>query len=253
MTRPVIGLTAYPRDVGGPDHGRIEGIDDRYIRVVVAAGGVPVVLPTLDPPDAGLVLDRVDALVLTGGGDVEPHHYGQGVVTDLVDIDPRRDDFELALAKEAAARRLPTLGICRGMQCLNVAFGGTLHQSLEDLYPASDHRRSIEEIVHEVDVIADTRLSGLVGAGPLKVNSRHHQSIDLCAPGFAVTARSADGVIEAFERTDQQWWVLGVQWHPEGIGGSMSTEALLRALVLEASRSADEGRDEQRFHVGGLA
>ena len=252
MARPVIGLTAYPRDVGGHDCGRIEGLDDRYIRVVVAAGGVPVVLPVLEPSAAGLVLGRVDALVLTGGGDVEPHHYGQGVATDLIDTDPRRDQFELALAREAEARRLPTLGICRGMQCLNVAFGGTLHQSLEVLYPASDHGRSIDEIVHNVEVIADTRLSGLVGAGPIEVNSRHHQSIDRCAPGFAVSALSADGVVEAFDRTDQ-WWALGVQWHPEGLGGTPTTAALIEALVQQASARVRDQQELERMGVGDMA
>lgn len=191
-----------------------------YLGKIHAAGGVPLGLI----PDArvveqpGLVLDRIDGLLLIGGVDVVPASYGAASDTRTEATEPRRDAFELALARAALQRDVPVLGICRGMQILNVATGGTLHQHLPDA-GFCEHRRSPGRLdhatFHDVEVDSGTHAASLAGGGVQTVNSHHHQGVDVLGEGAVVTARSIPDLLpEAIEWPGHRY-ALGVQWHPE--------------------------------------
>jgi putative glutamine amidotransferase len=211
--KPVIGIT-----LGDGDRPGFHSMRADYARSVERAGAVPVVLPTLAPTHAEALLERVDGLLLSGGVDVDPSLYGRPRHPKLGRVDRERDLFELALTRLALQRDLPILAICRGQQLLNVATGGTLIQDIpSELSGAVTHdapgRRT--ERSHAVEVSAGSRLAEILGAGPLSVNSFHHQAIDDLGAGLVVTGRSpADGVIEAVEVKDRSF-VVAVQWHPE--------------------------------------
>lgn len=205
MTKPVVGIV-------GADHvvlrfwGElpVTGSPTSYVDAVLGAGALPVVVPGRVPLD---VLDVVDALVLTGGGDVDPSLYGGDPAT-ATEVDPVRDRAELVLVREAADRGLPVLGVCRGLQLLAVAFGGRLTAAIGDSHvlPMSGHRALLE---------AGSCLAELLGSSAT-VSSIHHQAIDETGPCWRVTARTADDVVEACEWAGPEPWpVLAVQWHPE--------------------------------------
>lgn len=199
------------------DQGRERvALSTTYVRALARVGLVPIVVPpTLDPDAACGVLDRVQGLVLSGGEDVEPARYGTIPHPKLEETDPARDAVELALIAGAARRALPVLAICRGLQILNVALGGTLYQDLASECPGPiDH--ADRNVRHALRIEPHSRLhTAMVGAAPT-VNTRHHQAIRDVAPGLRVTARAADGVIEGVERRDAGApWTLAVQWHPE--------------------------------------
>lgn len=225
MTRPLVGITAWRRDVStlvGPTE-PMATLDAGYHLAVAAAGALPVILPTLDPEQAGSMLDALDGLLLSGGGDVDPARYGASNERST-DVDGRRDAWELALAREAAARGLPTLGICRGLQVLDVAFGGTLRQHVwadgtdhPDLLP--EGHAHLRQGRHEVWFEPGSRLGSVYGMEVRTVNSLHHQAADRVSDRFAVVARSPDGVVEAIEAVDG-WSAMAVQWHPERMSRS---------------------------------
>jgi len=199
------------------DHGRERvALNTAYVRALTRAGMVPVlVAPLLDPDAACSVLDRVQGLVLSGGEDVEPARYGAKPHSKLGETDAARDAVELALIAGAERRRLPVLAICRGIQILNVALGGTLYQDLASERPGPiDHTDTSAR--HAVRVEPRTRLHRAVDAETAMVNTRHHQAIRDLAPGLRATAWAADGVIESVEpRGMNAPWTLAVQWHPE--------------------------------------
>lgn len=225
--RPVIGV-AWPK----PD----------YLKSLERAGADPRVLrPDRDPlPDA---LETCDGLLLTGGSDVDPVRYGETDRHPTVDVDPERDDYEIALARLAIARDLPLFAICRGVQVLNVAAGGTLVQDIPTSLPSAVvHRRSRPPRVkrspaHAVAVTPDTRLAALLDRqarhGQVAVNSRHHQAIRQLAPGFVVSAAAPDGIVEAIERPGATFCV-GVQWHPENYWRTGEFAGLFEGLVHAA-------------------
>lgn len=192
----------------------IETVGRRYVDGVVAAGGVPFVLPSLDPVHAAAAVGAIDALLLTGGGDLDPDTYGAVAEPESGAPDPDRDGWELALVGAARDLGIPILGICRGAQVVNVAYGGTLVQHLparaaeghDDLDRAADE-------VHEVHVVPGSRLHRVLGATAVRANTLHHQSVDVVGPGLVASGVAEDGVIEAVEAVDGR--VLGVQWHPE--------------------------------------
>jgi putative glutamine amidotransferase len=205
------------------DEGRERvALNTAYVQALMRAGLVPVVVPpTLDPDAACAVLDRVQGLVLSGGEDVEPARYGAQPHPQLGETDPARDAVELALIAGAERRALPVLAICRGLQILNVALGGTLYQDLASERPGPiDHTdRSVR---HALLIEPNTRVHrAVVGGtggtgGTTTVNTRHHQAIRDVAPALRATAWAADGVIEGVERRDSGApWTLAVQWHPE--------------------------------------
>ena len=198
------------------DEGRERvALNSAYVVALVRAGLVPVIVPPLLEPDrAPEVLDHVAGLVLTGGNDVDPARYHAAPHPRLGETDSARDAVELALLAGAEARGLPTLAICRGIQLLNVALGGTLYQDLP-----SEHPSTIDHVGpgarHPLRVQPGSQLSRAVGAGAQPVISRHHQAIRDLAPGLRVTAWASDEVIEGVERVNGGAWTVAVQWHPE--------------------------------------
>ncbi len=219
--RPVIGITPSPQRDELP-HGTFVryAMASTYVDAVLAAGGLPLVLPLQDA-GVGQVLDVIDGLLLSGGADVEPARYGDASVhPKTYGIDPLRDRFEVALLDEALRRDTPVLCICRGIQVLNVKLGGTLYQDVSDQYPTTvvhrQHEAGIakDEIGHRVTPAADGLIARLYGDGSVGVNSFHHQAIRDLAPDLQAAATSEDGLIEAVTLPGRSF-VLGVQWHPE--------------------------------------
>jgi putative glutamine amidotransferase len=213
--RPLVALTATTAPSDGIVRVRTNAA---YVRALEAAGLVPVILPPLNAAHAERALDAVAGLVLTGGEDVAPHRYGEAPHQALGSVNEERDAWELALVANARERRLPTLAICRGIQVLNVALGGTLIQdipsqcsaALPHAPKAGRHAR-----VHDVFVESGSRLAEVVGTARLTVNSSHHQSVGRAADGLRISARAPDGIVEGAEWMANDWWALGVQWHPE--------------------------------------
>jgi putative glutamine amidotransferase len=221
---PVIGV-AFP--------------DVDYVAALERAGAQVRVLTPEDDLLPG-ALDECDGLLLTGGADVDPAEYGDPDRHSTVEIDPRRDRYEIALARKALADDVPLLAICRGAQVLNVAAGGTLIQDIPSHHDqAIDHAVNVAktELAHEILIAKDSCLATLVtprAAGGLAVNSRHHQAVKTVAPGFVASATSPDGLIEAIERPDARF-CLAVQWHPENFWRTGEFGGLFEGLVRAAA------------------
>jgi putative glutamine amidotransferase len=188
------------------------------------AGLVPLIVPPLANADAATsVLDSVAGLVLTGGEDVDPARYGEKRHEKVRNVNAARDATEAALIEEAQARGTPVLAICRGIQILNVALGGTLVQDIpSECKTDIDHDEDVprDSRSHEIAIEPGSLIAKAIGTDHARVNSFHHQSVKRVAEGMRVTARSPDGVIEGLESTDEDWWVMAVQWHPEEMTGS---------------------------------
>lgn len=240
--RPLIGITpdegaSEPRP-GRPALSRYE-LKRAYADAVLGAGGVPLVLPYAEE-EAALVryLETVGALVVTGGAfDIGPQEYGETARASLGTVKPLRTRFERRLLELALARGTPVLGVCGGMQLLNVVRGGTLYQHLPDEVPgALPHEQAHDprEPAHEVRVEPGSLLARICGEGPVPANSTHHQAVRRLGVGLRVSGRTPDGVIEAVEGTDGAF-VLGVQWHPELLDDG-ANRALYGALVEAAGR-----------------
>jgi putative glutamine amidotransferase len=208
----------------------------KYVDAVRRAGGHPLLLAPGEPDLQGLV-ERFDALLLAGGGDVEPVIYGGEAHPSIYGTDPERDADELALARIAVDSGLPTLAICRGMQVLNVALGGTLHEHLPDVVGETVAHRAPprEPVPHGVAVESGSLVARTMGACAITPMSWHHQAIDRLADGLGVVARAPDGVVEAVELDDHPW-IVAVQWHPELTAASDPTQqALFDGLVAAAN------------------
>ncbi len=239
--KPVIGLTTYLEQAKqGVWDVRAAFLPQVYFDSVTASGGVAVLLPPQPEPEiaADVVLDGLDGLILTGGLDVQPELYGAERHPRTDEARPDRDAWELALFRGAEERRLPVLAICRGLQLVNVARGGTLHQHLPEAL-GTERFRVGGGVFATNDVIVDegSRLADLVGPGELGVHSYHHQGVDRLGEGLVVTARTDDGLVQAFE-SDGEGYVLGVQWHPEQ---NQEDRRLFAGLVAEASVYASRG------------
>ncbi len=219
-----------------------------YVRAVERAGGIPLVLPPLrDAARAPEFLASVDALVLTGGEDIDPAHYGAEPHPTVGPFNAERDATEIALARAAHERRIPTLAICRGVQLLNVALGGSLVQDIPSERPGPidhDPKGDRASRVHVIAVEPGSALASALGTTTLAANSFHHQSVDALAQGLRVTARAPDGIIEGVEWTADDWWVLGVQWHPEELTETAENwdRSLFRALMTAATAGAAAAR-----------
>lgn len=232
MGRPRIGITSEPLCLGGR---LVESSYRDHVVSVVHAGGVPVILPVLDPSMVDATLEGVDGLLVTAGGDIEPSRYRQPAAPHVAHIDPARDDFELALVKAALESGLPILGIGRGHQLVNIALGGTLFQHVPDLTTTlHDVPERATGEVHTVRVATGSLLAAVVGTTSIGVNSLHHQVVELAGAGLQVVARSEDGLIEAVEGLGDLR-VLGVQWQPELRESEAAQAALFGWLVREAA------------------
>ena len=237
---PPVALTATTEIIRDALRVRVNAA---YTVSIRGAGMLPVVLPVLDPSDADAALDGVAGLVLTGGEDVSPARYGASPHAELGDTHDGRDAFEVALVQAARARALPTLAICRGIQILNVALGGTLVQDIPSEWKdpiAHDGDWARTARVHEVDVTPGSRLARALGTERPIVNSMHHQAIAEVAPSLATVARAPDGIVEGVEWPSDDWWMVGVQWHPEELTASPEPwdRALLAAFTEVVSRTA---------------
>lgn len=243
---PVIGITATLKEdtegVAERPLGRFVRADLDYVEGVARAGGVPVVLPPIGERRAAeAVVGGLDGLLLSGGSDLDPSYYGEKPIPELSVTLPERDSFEMALLELALRRGIPIFGICRGLQLLNVALGGTLYQDIPAQLgrEALKHRQDTPkwQPTHEVEVDRNSRVGEVLGSASIKVNSYHHQAIKDLADGLSVSARSADGVIEAVEYRDlSKRWILGVQWHAE----AMREVAPEQRNLFEAHVSAAE-------------
>lgn len=237
---PLVGITGRTRRAPastGPE-APIFSVTHEYVRAVEAAGGVPVVLPVVDPGMAEAMVARLDALVLTGGGDVDPACYGGDVDDPSVrGVERDRDDFEIALVRTARRARLPTLAICRGLQVTNVAFGGDLIADVASwVGDAVEHSRRGDasfEAHQAVTVEPGSCLAVVLGTDEVHINALHHQAVDRCAEGFRPVAWALDGVVEAIEPRDDGWPLLAVQWHPEYLAaaGDVHARRLFAHLV----------------------
>ena len=237
--RPVIGMITAPN----PKllHGR-HLINTSYVRAVIAAGGAPLLIPSDE--DDGLAaeyLPLLHGLLVPGGEDVTPALYGEDPLRQVTFMNEEKDRMELALIRGAVDRGMPVFGICRGIQLLNVCFGGTLYQDLPAQYPGVlGHAQDMAirgQLTHRVTLEPDSLLEKLLGGEPLSVNSYHHQAVRTPAPGFTVTARAADGVIEGVEDPERN--LYAVQWHPEDLVESHPRfRSLFRHLVERAEQYA---------------
>jgi putative glutamine amidotransferase len=224
VTRPLVGIpTQTLQSIDGiPEvlpHSWV--MNSRYYLAAAAMGAVPVMIPLFDQDAETLraIYDRIDGLMLAGGVDLEPATFGEAPHPRLGRTDRSRDTVELQLARWAIAEGKPVLGLCRGLQVLNVAMGGTLYQDIEAQIPGAMRHDYFpgfprDYLAHEVSLTEDSRLRSAIGESRLAVNSMHHQAIKSLAPGLLVSARADDGVIEAIE-THGPNYLVGVQWHPE--------------------------------------
>lgn len=212
-----------------------------YTEAITAAGGLPVLIPNEYPP-AGLpaLFERLDGVLLSGGGDIDPALYGavdDGWSKNRSDL---RDALERALVEQAVNRDLPLLGICRGCQMLNVALGGTLYTDITDQFNtrivhAQPDSKDPGYLAHDVEILRGTCLARITGLTSLRVNSRHHQAIRELAPGLRVTARSKDGLIEGVELSGKNF-CIGVQWHPEALVKMESHARIFEVFVAAVQR-----------------
>jgi putative glutamine amidotransferase len=261
MARSVIGIcTALERARWGMWDQEAVLLSRSYVEAVQRAGAMVLMLP----PDEELLsrpeeaLDVIDGLVLAGGADIDPSSYGEQAHPETLDTVPERDHFEIALARAAIERDLPVLGICRGMQLINVAYGGTLLQHLPERFGHHEHLRipgTFDGADHDVDLVEGSLAALAAGETHHATKSHHHQGVDRLGEGLQITGCSAmDGLPEAIEIPSRRF-VLGVQWHPE----ADQTSRVVRAMVAEAERGAAlpdgsaEGAAQQAAHDRGAS
>jgi putative glutamine amidotransferase len=240
--RPLIALTGVPIVSGGVLGWRQGAIacTTAYVEALERAGADPVIVPPvgLNEAEAGERLGRFDGLLLVGGGDIDPACYGQEAQPEVAHINPARDEFEIPLVRAAIDRGLPTLCICRGIQVLNVALGGTLHQHISDREDLLEHRNhdGTDGVLHEVRAQPGSKVMKAMGVERAQTFSHHHQALDELGTGLIPAAWAEDGIVEAVEL--EAGWILGLQWHAEATAvGDATQQALFDALVREASGS----------------
>jgi putative glutamine amidotransferase len=229
MLSPVIGITMYGKNEVGEYY-----LQSAYVDAIRRAGGIPILLPSgeLNPH---LLLTKIDGLILAGGGDIDPQIYNGKSHPKVYAVNPERDRFELELAKLALTQNLPILGICRGMQILNVVDGGDLVVHIPDRFGNQiAHRNEIgaKDTVHQVEIITGSKVAIAMGVTNTQVSSMHHQAVLNVSPNWQVVATSIDGVIEAIEHKTHPW-AIAVQWHPEMSNNDLAQQGLFKALVKE--------------------
>lgn len=241
--RPLVGINAeFLAPKNGISHLKLNAA---YLDAVVAAGALPVILPPVrkdNHAEIDAILDMVCGVILTGGADMDPRRNGQPMSAAVNPMSPRREDFDRYLLAKIFERRTPVLGIGLGMQQLNVFAGGTLYLHLPAENPRAlpHYDQTGAPHRHMVLIEPNTRLDEIYGAPELRVNSQHHQAVNQLGRKMRVAARSPDGVIEAVESTDPNWFCVGVQWHPEADTASALDMQIFECFVLAAVRNADE-------------
>lgn len=240
--KPIIGLNAELKPAEKDRHA-ITYISSGYYDSILRAGGVPVILPPFqDEADLVQVLDLVDGFVLVGGPDLDPRRDGFALHPSVKMMSQRREDFDRLLIQSLADRRIPTFGIGAGMQLLNVAMGGNLFLHIpEDCPSALRHFDPIDAAHrHTLSIAAGSLMERVYGDGEIRVNSMHHMAIDELAPGFTVTARCPDGIIEAIESRRSDWFAMGTQFHPESTSATALDirvfEEFLASVISESPR-----------------
>lgn len=244
MAAPLIGVTSnYTAQDGKPGQ---FAVSEKYTQAVQGAGGLPVLIPLgLSAEMLQDLFDRLDGLLLTGGADIAPDRFGGVFHPRVYGVNPARDDLEIHLVQMAAGQGLPFLGICRGIQVINVALGGTLYTDLADQLGRTLRHDQYPDIpadylAHPVTVEPGTRLEAILTDETVLVNSLHHQGVEQVAPPLQVAARAPDGLIEAVELPDHPFG-LGVQWHPEWLQEHELHRRLFRSLVAAASANPGAG------------
>ncbi len=239
MRAPIIGITTETNDQNE------YVLPVEYAAAIRKAGGIPLLLPPGEPNTVTL-LDLLDGLILSGGGDIDPRYYGSRGHPAVYMIDGARDEMELALAQQAARGDLPTLGVCRGAQLINVALGGTLVEHLPDeIDNTIAHRMEPRGYApHPVTIAGGSQLAAVIGEKVVVGASWHHQAIRTPAPELVVVARAADGTIEAVELPGHPW-LLAVQWHPEITAGEDPLQQRLFDALVGAARARMEARGEK--------
>ncbi|HEX7939352.1 MAG TPA: gamma-glutamyl-gamma-aminobutyrate hydrolase family protein [Gemmatimonadaceae bacterium] len=238
MTTPLVLLSSTTKDIGGLMRVRL---NEAYVNAARSAGLAPLVLPPVSPDDLPPMLDAASGVIITGGEDIAPAEYGAAPHPQAGPPHIQRDKCEIALARLARERGIPTLAICRGIQAVNVAFGGTLIQDIPSERPSDiKHDQSKERAtrLHPVSIERESKLARAIGASEIVVNSSHHQSIDKPAAGLKLTAHAPDGIVEGAEWSSDDWWMLGVQWHPEELVDDAKAwdRGLFRAFAREAAQ-----------------
>ncbi len=240
MSLPVIGISGRPDQSARPPNISLFVTSQTYVRAVALGGGAPVIIPPhLEEAELHAIFERLDGLLLSGGGDVQPSFFGEEDSGLLWLVDEKRDRTELALARWAVEKKLPLLAICRGLQVLNIVTGGTLIQDIPTHVPGALNHSPVSglpkgSVVHTVKVMTNSRLAALVGAGDLGVNSSHHQAVKVVGDGLVVTARAPDSIIEGLELPDHPFCV-SVQWHPEAM---VESQPLMRHLFEGLAEAA---------------
>ncbi|HYT80916.1 MAG TPA: gamma-glutamyl-gamma-aminobutyrate hydrolase family protein [Actinomycetota bacterium] len=239
MSRPLIGVIAY-----GLARGRVDewstgaaAVPSPYLEAIRRAGGHPVAISAPEPGSPSEILEPFDGLMLIGGGDVNPARFGQRRHPEVYGIEEEREALEIDLLLEADRAGVPVFGICRGLQVVNVAFGGTLHQHLPDLAGVDQHSvpGGHRRCMHDVKVAESSRLHEACGQATIDAASSHHQGIDALAEALIPVAWTGDGLIEAIERPEG--WVVAVQWHPEETeAADPAQQALFDAFAEQARR-----------------
>lgn len=237
MTTPEVAIVAYHLRPGRVTSWGVGGyaVPENYVDAVRRADAHAALLLPGDERSPDELLDRFDALLLVGGGDVAPERYGQEPVDQIYGVEPDRDGFEISLLHRALERDVPTLCICRGMQVMNVAFGGDLVQHLpaDDRFVAHGVPTEAEALLHDVKLLAGSRIVEAAGAEVVSASSHHHQGVDRLGDGLVATGWTEDGLVEAIE--SERGWIVGAQWHPEDTAASdPAQQGLFDALVRKA-------------------
>jgi putative glutamine amidotransferase len=236
--QPVIGVTTF--EGKNPDGLPTITLLHAYVYAILEAGGVPVLIPSM-VTEGGLdvLYNRLDGVVFSGGGDIAPEHFNGEETPRIEGVDPLRDALELSLLRAVVDDGKPFLGICRGIQTVNVGLGGTLYEHLgEQFQRGIDHTYPTTmrtHLVHEVKIEEGTQIADVVGEPVLRVNSLHHQGLREIAPGLHVTGYAPDGLVEAVELPDHPFG-LAVQWHPEWLTDQQPTKNLFKAFIDAARK-----------------
>ena len=239
---PLIGITS-DNSIAEPGENResMYFLAQRYVKAVVDAGAIPVILPSLSSSTAiGALLSRVDGLIVSGGNfDIHPDYYGEKPITALGAIKAERSAFELEITALALKQDLPVLGICGGAQAINVVLGGSLYQDISAQVPSAQEHEQSKKVIkrgHRITIRPRTKLQAIIKRSHAEVNTTHHQAVKTLGRGLIINAIAADGIVEGVESTDYTF-VLGVQWHPEVLAPRQQHQrSIFAALVSSAAR-----------------